>query len=225
MKTLSNCLVVTVLLAGAAWSGTGQGSWSGGAHATGSNAQFRGQSAGPARGAALEANVCDELVGATPGLYGLCVAYCQAGELPRAMAKANGKPDRLADLAEKKEAVLQRFNAARGAGDPEMPCIRQDACPCWSGEQTSSAFWLSRSRAPQCSFLDQAPLAVSTLSAGSITGGDSAMLMAYANHDLGIRMCYFTDTSTGTATLQQVSDRDARVCATQVSATCSLVAP
>jgi hypothetical protein len=226
MKILSNIVVLmALLLAGAVWSGTANASGSEGAQARGPNAQYRAQGAGHGSAVAVKADVCDALIGATPGLYGLCTAYCEASELPQAMARANGNPDRLADLAENKDRVLQRYNAARGPGDPEMPCIQQNACPCWGSEQTSSSFWMGRSQPPQCNFIDAAPLDVKTLSAGSMAGGDSAMLMAYANGDSDLRMCYLTDTPTGTTTLQYISDRDVHVCATQVTATCSLVAP
>jgi hypothetical protein len=226
MKILSDIVVVmALLLAGAAWSGTTNGSGSEGAQARGTSAQYRAQGAGHGSAAAVKADVCGALIGATPGLYGLCTAYCQASELPRAMAKANGRPELLAELAANKDRVLQRYNAARRAGDPEMPCIQQNACPCWGSEQTSSSFWMDRSHAPQCNFVDAAPLAISSLSAGSVAGGDAAMLLAYANSDMGTRSCYFSDIQTGTTTMQSISDRDVHVCATQVASTCSLVAP
>lgn len=226
MKTLSNLgVAMTLLLAGVAWSGTAYGSGSEGAQARGSSAQYRAQAPGRGNAAAARTDVCDSLIGATPGLYGLCTAYCKATELPRAMARANGKAGGFADLAEKKDSVLQRYNAARRAGDPEMPCIAQSACPCWGSAQTSGSFWVGRSHPAQCNAIDAAPLAVKTLSAGSVAGGDAAMLMAYANTDADLRMCYFQDSLTGTTTLQYVSEQDNHVCATQVAATCSLAAP
>ncbi len=60
--------------------------------------------------------VCNELLDATPGLYGLCVAFCEAQDLP---------PDsRLMDVYER----------IRRDDDPDMPCV----CPCWSREELES---------------------------------------------------------------------------------------
>ena len=67
------------------------------------------------RGSADE-GVCDELLDATPGLYELCVAFCEARDL---------SPDsRLMDVYER----------IRRADDPDLPCV----CPCWSREELES---------------------------------------------------------------------------------------
>ena len=64
--------------------------------------------------------VCDQLVGGTPGLYGLCVAYCEAQDHTDAVP--SDPPAR---------KILDVYNKRRKIGDPEMPCI-QAPCPCWS---------------------------------------------------------------------------------------------
>lgn len=66
---------------------------------------------------------CDALKGkgATPGLYGLCVAFCEAqglDDMAKAM-KAGGVPA---------ERILERYRAKRGPEDPDMPCIISPAC-------------------------------------------------------------------------------------------------
>jgi len=63
--------------------------------------------------------VCDILIGATPGLYGLCNAYCEAQDL---------------DSFEKmppRRKILENYNKKKTVDDPIMPCI-QEGCPCWS---------------------------------------------------------------------------------------------
>ena len=64
--------------------------------------------------------VCDELVGATPGLYGLCVAYCEAQDL-----------DEFGEQKPSNDRLLAVYDKKRKAGDPDMPC-RQAPCLCWS---------------------------------------------------------------------------------------------
>jgi len=56
--------------------------------------------------------VCDGLQTATKGLYGLCVAYCEAQDL---------------DMFDKQPPslkILENYRKKMQAGDPDMPCIR-----------------------------------------------------------------------------------------------------
>ncbi len=70
--------------------------------------------------------VCDVLLDGTPGLYGLCVAYCEAQDCDFESAISNQcKPPR--------QPVLDNYNRRRRAGDPEMPCVQVETeCPCWT---------------------------------------------------------------------------------------------
>ncbi len=74
-------------------------------------------------------NVCDPLFGATPGLYGLCVAYCEAQDSDfegaiSAQCRAPNPP------------ILSNYDRRKKAGDPDMPCIQTEtACPCWTSEE------------------------------------------------------------------------------------------
>lgn len=65
--------------------------------------------------------VCDGLKedGVTPGLYGLCVAYCEAID-----ADPNGDPP--------SRAILDAYNRKKTDSDPAMPCVKPPGCPCWS---------------------------------------------------------------------------------------------
>ena len=67
-------------------------------------------------------NACDGLKapGITKGLYGLCVAYCEA--------EASS------------EAVLRNYNKKKKETDPEMPCLEVVvACPCWNTDSLAAA--------------------------------------------------------------------------------------
>jgi len=69
--------------------------------------------------------VCDILQGATPGLYGLCVAYCEAQDLDTF------------DKEPPSTKILANYNKKKKAGDPDMPCLKVP-CPCWSDEELAS---------------------------------------------------------------------------------------
>jgi len=70
--------------------------------------------------------VCDSLHGGTPGLYGLCVAYCEAQDLD---AETGNPPS---------ANILEIYNKRRKATDPTMPCL-QDPCPCWTEDDLDIA--------------------------------------------------------------------------------------
>ena len=73
--------------------------------------------------------ICDELIGGTPGLFGLCVAFhahdCEpdfSEEYPFAECKPSSVK------------ILELYNKRKQPGDPEMPGI-QKPCPCWTLEE------------------------------------------------------------------------------------------
>ena len=65
--------------------------------------------------------VCDVLIGSTPGLFGLCNAYCEAQDLDTF------------DKEPPRTKILENYNKKKQAGDPDMPCL-QTPCPCWSAQ-------------------------------------------------------------------------------------------
>lgn len=76
--------------------------------------------------------VCDELKadGITKGLYGLCVAYCEAQD-----CDDDGMlTDQCVPSSEK---ILATYDQRKEAGDPDMPCISAP-CPCWSAAELNS---------------------------------------------------------------------------------------
>ena len=78
-------------------------------------------------------SVCDPLKadGVTKGLYGLCVAYCEANA--------------------QSQDVLDEFNARRTEDDPEIPCGAPPAtCPCWTAAMLQAAS--GSGITPECSF-------------------------------------------------------------------------
>lgn len=90
-------------------------------------------------------SVCDPLKagGVTKGLYGLCVAFCEAhdaADLSVPLTK-----DNLAKLIASKPngQLLQKYNDKKQASDPDMPCLNvvvtENACPCWTEGQIVAA--------------------------------------------------------------------------------------
>jgi hypothetical protein len=80
----------------------------------------------------LNSGVCDPLENATRGLEFLCIAFCELQDC---------QPDYTLDnpfqnCSMSSRWILSRYEARRGAGDPDMPCLQQPEtspeCPCWT---------------------------------------------------------------------------------------------
>lgn len=82
-------------------------------------------------------NVCDPLTDATPGLYGLCVAYCEAHDADLFSPGGN-----LEELKMPDQRILANYNRKKKETDPAMPCVLDESgddpleeCPCWTAVQ------------------------------------------------------------------------------------------
>ena len=75
-----------------------------------------------------EEDVCDILKGGTPGLYGLCVAYCEAQDLDEVDPSS---------VAMSKIALLDNYKKKMRPSDPTMPCLNPDPedCPCFTYDE------------------------------------------------------------------------------------------
>jgi hypothetical protein len=84
-----------------------------------------------------EETVCDVLQadGTTKGLYGLCVAYCEATDSPENLYDDEGNTTGLLVPSEK---ILETYNKKAGVDDMQMPCAtyyEDSECPAWTNEQ------------------------------------------------------------------------------------------
>jgi len=75
-----------------------------------------------------EESVCSDLVYRTPGLYGLCVAFCEAQDCEPDWTNVD---DPFAECRPSSTAILEVYRRTMQPGDPDMPCLRTP-CPCWS---------------------------------------------------------------------------------------------
>ena len=78
-----------------------------------------------------EEGVCDVLTGATPGLYGLCVAFCEAQDCEATLDPATGIVTFDPSCKQSSVQVLENYYKKAGDSDPQMPCLKVP-CPCWS---------------------------------------------------------------------------------------------
>lgn len=137
--------------------------------------------------------VCDILQGSTAGLYGLCVAYCEAQDLDT----LDKQPPSL--------KILANYRKKMQAGDPDMPCVHV-TCPCWTDAELSSINGAACSRG------------TSTI---LIIGADLERHEAFA--DTNRNRCSYVDLNLNPdkVTTQSVTPAEAATCFTQVDAACS----
>ena len=78
--------------------------------------------------------VCDELMGGTPGLYGLCVGFCEAQDCEATLNETTGDVTFDAGCKPSSTRLLANYNKRAEPGDPPMPCVNivVDECPCWT---------------------------------------------------------------------------------------------
>jgi len=76
---------------------------------------------------------CDVLKeGAAKGLYGLCVAYCEAQDCDSDLFLANA-------CKESNPRILANFIKKAGVDGPTMPCLKPAAtCVCWEPEEVEN---------------------------------------------------------------------------------------
>lgn len=84
--------------------------------------------------------ICDGLVGMTPGLYGLCVAFCEAQDAEATFDEASGEVTFAPGSKPSNQKLLDIYNKKMDVGDPPMPCVNivANECPCWTSEEINN---------------------------------------------------------------------------------------
>jgi hypothetical protein len=77
--------------------------------------------------------VCDDLIGSTPGLYGLCVAFCEAQDHADLIVAITEEDLEALEASAPSGRILENYNRRKQDTDPSMPCLKvEEPCPCWS---------------------------------------------------------------------------------------------
>ncbi len=74
--------------------------------------------------------VCNDLVLATPGLYGLCVAFCEAQDCEPNFSAM----DPFQNCRPSNPKLLKIYNRRKRPNDPPMPCFLPQ-CPCFNEQE------------------------------------------------------------------------------------------
>lgn len=164
----------------------------------------------PDGGTPANERICDPLRDNTAGLYGLCVAYCEAQDLDLDLDNPNDISAALPN-----EKILRAYNRKRGAGDPQMPCV-QESCPCWTREEVSYGAWGDRTD-PVC--LDGFA-GVSGSLTGLAEGDDFGHRALVIDRPSG-PICLFRDSEVPVQRVLGLDEDEAQRCASQALQTCA----
>ena len=95
-----------------------------------------------------EETVCDPLKadGTTKGLYGLCVALCEAQDQADPYVPMTDEEYAALEKGNPSGAILAAYNRKRDKADngidPPMPCVvieEEEQCPCWTSAELAAA--------------------------------------------------------------------------------------
>ena len=85
-----------------------------------------------------EEAVCDPLRddGVTKGLYGLCVAFCEAQDVAAITTPLTPEDFETLNIEAPSGRILENYNKKKQDNDPEMPCVLvQEECPCFTKQE------------------------------------------------------------------------------------------
>ena len=89
-----------------------------------------------------EETVCDPLLadGVTNGLYGLCVAFCEAQDHAAETSPITETDLEALATAAPSGKILENYNKKKAETDPPMPCVVvEEPCPCWEADKLANA--------------------------------------------------------------------------------------
>jgi hypothetical protein len=130
--------------------------------------------------------ICDPLIDATPGLYGLCVAFCEAQDCAEAIFVSG-------QCEPPNPVLLDNYDKKKKPEDPEMPCLPMATpCPCFTADD------LRALEVTRCYDNYRVTARVTVIGGGDTAcrvgalGGDQALLSAGV--DFGVcRLLNFSD--------------------------------
>ncbi len=128
-----------------------------------------------------EETMCDPLADATPGLYGICVAICEA---QRCVGIYDG--DQVTfdpGCKPSAESLFDNYQKKATLGDPPLPCVKP-ACPCWSESEIDAIGGLENGSGT----LD---------SCRASSTNDSVFMNGFATEGSGQELAYALETGAG----------------------------
>ena len=161
--------------------------------------------------------VCDFLAYHTPGLYGLCIAYCEAHDADLISPEGN-----LDDLNVPNRKILENYRKKMRKGDPDMPCV-QTTCPCWSEAELAGLRRPSSTDLTVCAKDGEGGNNITGVYGWSIRStGNFITLVSSVRNFVAFPLCQFRDTCADGDCLNvirffEITQEELEVCESQVA--------
>jgi hypothetical protein len=160
-----------------------------------------------------EESVCDVLQSGTPGLYGLCIAYCEAQDL---------NDYNFDELENSKKAaphrkILENYRKKMQPGDMDMPCLATQ-CPCWEEAELLNVDQSNINASESCSSVPPPQYVIQTSDPIVPLEGGFAAILAIPPGTVGA--CGTRDINPG---IFLITAEEAQACADQIAARCNEV--
>ena len=156
--------------------------------------------------------VCDELIGYTPGLYGLCVAFCEAQDCEATFDPATGNMTFDPSCRPSNPKILEKYNRRMNPGDPMMPCVNvaESECPCWTEAELDA---IADGRTDFCGDVIANGLAVDGVDWAT---GDRDLAQVFT-----FNICFYQENTPLITTLMVVDPAEVTACFDSILAECA----
>jgi hypothetical protein len=162
--------------------------------------------------------VCDDVFYASPGLYGLCVAFCEAQDCEATMDPATGEVEYANGCRTSSPNILANYNSRKSPGDPSMPCVNEteNQCPCWTESEldviADGATFTCGPTSDNFAWVLGADLGT----------GQLDQVVANAGNGPGDGDCYYQEQTDSLITrLMGISDEEVEVCRQSIISECT----
>ena len=162
-------------------------------------------------------DVCDDLIDSTPGLYGLCVAFCEAQDCEATIDPGNGEVTFDPDCRPSSAKLLANYNKRMAPDDPSMPCVNAvwGGCPCWTEDELDL---VADAPSPMCFLF---PGAFSNLFGPDAQTGEPDIVQAVPGGGDMSTQCFYLESSPFDIRFTDISSAQFLDCEASIIAECA----
>ncbi len=161
-------------------------------------------------------DVCDELIESTPGLYGLCVAFCEAQDCEATFDPDSGEVTFDPDCKPSSAKLLANYNKRMAPDDPSMPCVNVvlGGCPCWTEDELDL---VADAPSPMCFLF---PASSNLFGLDEETGTPDIVQATPGEDDMSAQ-CFYLESSPAASHRMDISSAQFTDCEASIIAECA----
>ncbi len=162
--------------------------------------------------------VCDELISFTPGLYGLCVAFCEAQDCEATFDPGTGEVIFDPSCSPSNPKLLANYNKRKTLTDLPMPCINivEGECPCWTPPELDA---IGDGTTNFC--LDDNLVSAQISGPDAATGLSDGAFVDYGGFIFGEPACFYFEHSPPANRFLLIPQEQADACRAEINTECA----